>query len=401
MSFCPPLLLSFVFLGCLDWASATASRRSVFLRTLAAPTPLLCRRRPSVLSLSDSRHRSAAAEFGSSSSIVLAPFLYGVIEMPRKPARHCRYQPLTFSPFARHIAHVASGFMDNRRRHGRDLPENSLPNSTGNGWIKRPSEIKKEQSTSSDEEEFDGTVQADFAFFDPKPDDFHGVKTLLQTYLDDKEWDLSGFADLILEQTTVGTVVKIEDDEDNGIFALATALNLERYKGHKCITEVKEFLLKVCQEKDVKDDLRSLLGKEAKSVGLLVSQRVTNLPLQLLPPLYDALFDEVSWATEDEPTEEIQNFFRFKVYIIVSKVYKLRNAHQKKGVSVSEEAIIYIKPEDEIFHELSTWSFEFPLHTEQPTLELRNYQQMGLVMAVKADQIPTFRQQIKSLVDES
>ncbi|TQD76532.1 hypothetical protein C1H46_037947 [Malus baccata] len=321
--------------------------------------------------------------------------------MPRKPARHCRYQPLTFSPFARHIAHVASSFMDNRRRHSTDLPENTPPNSTGNGWIKKPSEIKKEQSTSSDEEEFDGTVQADFAFFDPKPDDFHGVKTLLQTYLDDKEWDLSGFADLILEQTTVGTVVKIEDDEDNGIFALATALNLERYKGHKCVTEVKEFLLKVCQEKDVKDDLRSLLGREAKSVGLLVSQRVTNLPPQLLPPLYDALFDEVSWATEDEPTEELQNFFRFKVYIIVSKVYKLRNPHQKKGVSVSEEPIIYIKPEDEIFHELSAWSFEFPLHTEQPTLELRNYQQMGLVMAVKADQIPTFRQQIKSLVDES
>ncbi|RXH70307.1 hypothetical protein DVH24_007563 [Malus domestica] len=233
--------------------------------------------------------------------------------MPRKPARHCRYQPLTFSPFARHIAHVASGFMDNRRRHGRDLPENSLPNSTGNGWIKRPSEIKKEQSTSSDEEEFDGTVQADFAFFDPKPDDFHGVKMLLQTYLDDKEWDLSGFADLILEQTTVGTVVKIEDDEDNGIFALATALNLERYKASDLYSYLK---------KDVKDDLRSLLGKEAKSVGLLVSQRVTNLPLQLLPPLYDALFDEVSWATEDEPTEELQNFFRFKVYIIVSKVYK-------------------------------------------------------------------------------
>lgn len=70
--------------------------------------------------------------------------------------------------------------------------------------------------------------------------------------------------------------------------------------------EVKEFLLKVSQEKDVIDDLRSLLGKEAESVGLLVSQRVMNLPPQLLPPLYDALFDEVSWATEDE--------VRFRLY---------------------------------------------------------------------------------------
>lgn len=77
---------------------------------------------------------------------------------------------------------------------------------------------------------FKGVVQADFAFFDPKSNDFHGVKTLLQTYLDVEEWDLSGFVDLILEQTTVGTVVKVEDDEDEGVFALATALNLWRYR---------------------------------------------------------------------------------------------------------------------------------------------------------------------------
>jgi protein BCP1 len=64
--------------------------------------------------------------------------------------------------------------------------------------------------------------------------------------------------------------------------------------------EFKEFLLKACQGEDVVDDLRSVLGEQAQNVGLLVSQRVVNLPPQLLPPLYDALFDEVSWATEDE-----------------------------------------------------------------------------------------------------
>ena len=69
--------------------------------------------------------------------------------------------------------------------------------------------------------------------------------------------------------------------------------------------ELKEFLLDVGQEKDVKDALRLLLGEEAQNVGLLVSQRVVNLPPQLLPPLYDALFDEISWATEDEVRWEL------------------------------------------------------------------------------------------------
>lgn len=92
------------------------------------------------------------------------------------------------------------------------------------------------------------TVQADFAFFDPKPSDFHGVRLLLKTYLDSKPWDLTGFADLILTQTTVGTVVKLADDDDeegegNGLekansstnnddddlFGLISVLNLGRY----------------------------------------------------------------------------------------------------------------------------------------------------------------------------
>lgn len=64
--------------------------------------------------------------------------------------------------------------------------------------------------------------------------------------------------------------------------------------------DLKEYLLKVCQEKDQVSSLRLLLGERAHEVGLLVSQRAVNLPPQLLPPLYNALFDEVSWATEDE-----------------------------------------------------------------------------------------------------
>ena len=63
---------------------------------------------------------------------------------------------------------------------------------------------------------------------------------------------------------------------------------------------MKEFLLNVCQEKDKIGNLRSLLVEKAQNVGLLVSQRVVNLPPELLPHLYDALFDEISWATEDE-----------------------------------------------------------------------------------------------------
>lgn len=328
--------------------------------------------------------------------------------MPRKPKgkrRRC-CPPLGFSPFARSLALLCSSktAVMKPQISNSDLIHNSEhPTTSDNGFVKdRTFDHNSGSSDSSDDGEFEGVVQADFAFFDPKPDDFHGVKVLLQTYLDDKIWDLSGFVDLILGQTTVGTVVKIEDDEDEGVYGFVTALNLGRYKDQKCIIELKEFLLKAC-EKDLLSNLRPLLGDMAHDVGLLVSQRVVNLPPQLLPPLYDALFDEVSWATEDEPTEELRKAFCFRSYIMISKIYKHKNADKRirKGGD-GEEVIIYSKPEDEIFHQLCFWSFSFPLHTQQVTAnELKNYCPMVLVMAVDASKIGSFGKQLHSLIDES
>jgi hypothetical protein len=46
--------------------------------------------------------------------------------------------------------------------------------------------------------------------------------------------------------------------------------------------------------------LRALLEEKASTVGLLVCRRFVNFPYEMEPKMYDSLFDEVSWATEDE-----------------------------------------------------------------------------------------------------
>ncbi|KAI3696276.1 hypothetical protein L1987_79288 [Smallanthus sonchifolius] len=327
--------------------------------------------------------------------------------MPHRPTKrgHLRKPQPGFSRLARSMALLISARMVKEKNNNSTVQSKATQNSTGSKKEKHDTTKRttKKSHSSSEDEDFEGVVQADFAFFDPKPDDFHGVKIQLQSYLDNKEWDLSSFVDLILQQTTVGTVIKIEEDEDNGVYGFISALNMQRYKDCKCMMEVKEFLLKVCQYKDIKDKLRSYFGEQAVDVGLLISQRVVNLPPQLLPPLYDGLFDEISWATEDEPTEELRRSFGFKYYLIISKMYKHKNGDQQKKHSSSiEEAIIYLKPEDEIFHNLSAWSFYFPLHTHQDTTnELKDYRSMGLVMVVEATRVSDFRQQLHLLIDES
>ncbi|KQK12019.1 protein BCCIP homolog [Brachypodium distachyon] len=264
------------------------------------------------------------------------------------------------------------------------------------------------------------TVQADFAFFDPKPSDFHGVRLLLKTYLDSKPWDLTGFVDLILEQTTVGTVVKMADDEeeegegnggdkgdggnDDDLFGLITVLNLGRYGENRCIKDLKEYLLAVCGNKDSEKKLKSLLEEKASSVGLLVCRRFVNFPYEMVPKLYDSLFDEVSWATEDEPTQELQDSFRFKQYLLVARILERKTNpkhNAKNNKDDDEEPVIYPKLEDEIFRELSSWSFTFPIRADQSAQqEMKNYKEMGLVMCVKAEAIPKFRKRLEALVSE-
>ncbi|KAF7044831.1 hypothetical protein CFC21_054008 [Triticum aestivum] len=264
------------------------------------------------------------------------------------------------------------------------------------------------------------TVQADFAFFDPKPTDFHGVRLLLKTYLDSKPWDLTGFVDLVLEQTTVGTVVKMAEDEDedgeaNGgdksdtgdddedLFGLITVLNLGRYGENRCIKDLKEYLLAVCGDKDTKKKLKSLLEDKASTVGLLVCRRFVNFPYEMVPKMYDSLFDEVAWATEDEPTQELQDSFRFKQYLLLVRILERKTPPKQKAKNSKDEdePVIYPKLEDEIFRELSSWSFTFPIRAEQSAQqELKNYKEMGLVMCVKAEAIPKFRKKLEALVSE-
>ncbi|KAH7687225.1 protein BCP1 protein [Dioscorea alata] len=348
---------------------------------------------------------------------------------PSKRRRHSRLQRpqpfLGFSPFARSLFLTSSCSSSNR--HSRDRSLSHLPSESNpkHAVCKHPTPTKRPSSVSDDDEDNEVNekesgaeqemeiIQADFGFFDPKPGDFGGVKLLLQNYLDNKPWDLSGFVDLILEQTTVGTVVKSdggddqgdeENDDEDDVYAVISALNLGRYAEHECIHELKKFLLEACGDENVKKKLRTLLEKQANEVGLLVSQRFVNCPHQLVPPLYDALFDEVSWATEDEPTQELRDSFRFKCYLLVTRIYMRKKVDQQKTVTSPDcnEAVVYIKAEDEIFQELSSFSFTFRLHNEQLVpYELRNYNLIGLVMVVKAEAVPKFRERLKSLLAES
>jgi protein BCP1 len=81
--------------------------------------------------------------------------------------------------------------------------------------------------------------------------------------------------------------------------------------------DLKAYLLAVCGDKDTKKQLKLLLEEKASTVGLLVCRRFVNFPFEMVPKMYDSLFDEVSWATEDEVGFLFAKLIRFTPFLCV------------------------------------------------------------------------------------
>jgi protein BCP1 len=88
-------------------------------------------------------------------------------------------------------------------------------------------------------------------------------------------------------------------------------------------------------------------------VGLILAERLVNMPPKVIAPMYTMLLEEVEWAVEDKEP------YTFSHYLILSKTYKevesqldlgeRRSSKKAKG-DASQQNTFYFHPEDEQFH---------------------------------------------------
>ncbi|MPC10052.1 Protein BCCIP [Portunus trituberculatus] len=95
--------------------------------------------------------------------------------------------------------------------------------------------------------------------------------------------------------------------------------------------------------------LRDILGNESKHVGLLVSERLVNLPPQFAIPVFDCLRKEINEAKKKKMP------YDFAYLLLICKVYKLEKKKKKKTV----ETELWGNPEEEVIAEECKASFEY------------------------------------------
>lgn len=197
-------------------------------------------------------------------------------------------------------------------------------------------------------------VNVDFELFNYDPQiDFHGIKTLLRQLFDaDAQlFDLSALSDMIIEQNTIGSTCKV-DDKANDAYAFLTVLNLQEHRDKKpVIASLIDYLTEKAKQADdpkLAATVPELLAAPSSkaTVGLVLADRLLNMPAEVIPPMWSMMIDEIEAAVEDKEPYE------FTHYLVVSRTYHevasaLDDERKLKKVREGVPQLQYFHPEDE------------------------------------------------------
>ncbi|KAI9993300.1 hypothetical protein PInf_015378 [Phytophthora infestans] len=204
-------------------------------------------------------------------------------------------------------------------------------------------------------------VNVDFLFSDPREAHFHSVKQFLLAYLPPTQpFDVSGLANAIVGQVTAGTMVCVEGEDD--VYGFITALNLKSFVNETSIQQILQYVTKKCPSTEL-SKLQQILN--TKNVGLVLNERMVNLPYQLVPALHSALHEDIEWAIENEDTEELRNSFKMDYFLILATCTeeKSGSSGSKKGkkskTAYEQTAKLFHNFEDEFLEQEAELSFSF------------------------------------------
>lgn len=227
-------------------------------------------------------------------------------------------------------------------------------------------------------------VNVDFEWFNFDSEiDFHGVKTLLRQLfdVDSQLLDMSALTDVITQNQTIGSTVKV-DGKGTDAYAFLTALNLKEHKDKKPVADLVAYIADRAAQSGSEALAAAVPKALAEShVGLVLGERLINMPPEISPPMYSMLADEVEAAVEDgEP-------YAFTHYLVVSKAYnEVRSAlddgggAQRRKKARGEAPVLYFHPEDEVLqeHAAAYGSFPFTRDDESVADSKRAFQEMGV-----------------------
>lgn len=134
-------------------------------------------------------------------------------------------------------------------------------------------------------------------------------------------------------------------------------------------------------------DIQNLLqSSERPRVGLILTERLINVPSEVVPPMYKMLMEEIAWAIEEKEP------YRFTHYLVLSKTYveiasaldegdeSTRKKKKPKTTTGKESSeAFHFHPEDEVLHKHAKAFGDFQYRNEAGQSDSKRvFQELGI-----------------------
>ncbi|KIY71371.1 hypothetical protein CYLTODRAFT_369499 [Cylindrobasidium torrendii FP15055 ss-10] len=179
---------------------------------------------------------------------------------------------------------------------------------------------KRTKPADSDDESDVSLIDVDFDCFDINPDvDFLTLKRLIKQLFgpDVERISSHDLVELVINQRGLGSTIKT-DGQESDPYAVLTILNMHVHKANPAIKSIAEYCLdKSKVDPAFHNTLSALFSQEDKHVGFVLSERLINMPVQVIPPMYRVLGEEVqNLVSNGQP-------FSFSHLLFISRAYHL------------------------------------------------------------------------------
>ncbi|KAI9291745.1 hypothetical protein K502DRAFT_308819 [Neoconidiobolus thromboides FSU 785] len=227
-------------------------------------------------------------------------------------------------------------------------------------------------------------INVEFDFFDPKEIDFHNIKNFMTNYFGKDRIDTSDLADLIISQPLIGTTIKAVEEDD--ALAIFTILNMNVHESKNSITQIRDYILSSSRNNQpLYNLLQALLAPgSTRHLGLLLNERLINMPVQIAPPMYKMLGEEIEWAIQDKEP------YNFEYILLLSKTYKEVESQEtgeggkddqdrKKRRNQPSAGAFYINLEDEIVSKFAEFEQVLEYHNSAVPDSKRAFSEFGVL----------------------
>ena len=227
-------------------------------------------------------------------------------------------------------------------------------------------------------------INIEFIFSNILEENFQEMKFLLKPNYEFEDIYIGDLVDLLIKNhEDVGTTIK----GDENIFGLFSYIPLSYYLSQnnhdKIIDKYFSFLNKKINEclknENEKKNILNLINDKKNNFGLVINERVMNLPEETIPPAYNLICKEINECKE---CEDYNNQYDFNYFIMISKFVKILKGKK------NEENEAYYKFEHPHFIKKSICSIEYKIPYQEKDmgiLENQNEPQYINILIIKSE----------------